>query len=174
MHCLSLSAMSSSDTMNKKSRLGLLFKEYYEEMVTAVTSNQRSDYYSLNKLKLLKTEPLMSKAVESLRSYKEAELELRMLLYNNCDKLLEAVQVVVDIRSGSNELVNRSNDLRIEEMKLKDILKNRNFSDAMKLESIIVNQEYLEQIENIVDLPNMLRKGIRDLEYFLKIWSEFL
>ena len=93
--------------MNRKSKLGLLFKQYYDDPAQVSVDNGMSEY-SIDRLRLLPSDSLMSKTVESLRMYKEAESELRMLLYNNCDKLLEAVQVVVDVRIGSGDLVDKA------------------------------------------------------------------
>ena len=92
-------------TVGRKSKLGLLFKDYYQQEIEGV---DKSGILDMDKLSKLPTRSLMAKAVESLRSFKEAESELRLLLYNNCDKLLDAVHVVVTIRAGSDALLAQS------------------------------------------------------------------
>ncbi|TEB18269.1 hypothetical protein C9890_0430 [Perkinsus sp. BL_2016] len=101
---------SAQSTLNRssKNRLGLLLKQYYDDpglsLGSGASGTDLADEYSLSRLEKLKTDSLMAKAVESLRSYKEAESDLRMLLYNNCDKLLKGVHVVSDIRQGSRDV----------------------------------------------------------------------
>ena len=101
---------SAQSTLNRssKNRLGLLLKQYYDDpglsLGSGASGTDLADEYSLNRLEKLKTDSLMAKAVESLRSCKEAESDLRMLLYNNCDKLLKGVHVVSDIRQGSRDV----------------------------------------------------------------------
>ena len=177
---ISESGSSSQSTVNRKSKLGLLFKQYYEEPSQVGGESWRKALeYSIERLKKLKTEPLMSKAVESLRSYKEAESELRMLLYNNCDKLLEAVQVVVDIRSGSNDLVARAHQL----VEASEHLADRRTPDEgmAKLHAAMDQKAILEKVEAVLKFPEILQSGIQNatspasslLKQYLRVKSEF-
>jgi len=103
---------SAQNTINRsKNRLGLLLKQYYDDPGLGLGGPAQDDEYSLAKLQKLRSDALMGKTVESLRSYKEAESDLRMLLYNNCDKLLKAVHVVCDIREGSRAVEQSASEL---------------------------------------------------------------
>jgi hypothetical protein len=159
--------------MKKTGRINLLLKEYYSQSDELLQENP----YDLKKMEKLKTDALMAKSVESLRSYKEAESELRMLLFNNCDKLLDAVQVVVSIRTGSTSLIDLSNDLSQSGNRLDLITSRRNTNPETKqLQGLIKMEKTVDTIERILDLPNFLESSElppKDkLKTYLKLRSE--
>lgn len=163
---------STQTTLNRgNNRLGLLLKQYYED--PAMGSSGDSVQFSLPKLQKLKTDPLMARSVESLRSYKEAESELRMLLYNNCDKLLEAVKVVVTIREGSGSIVREAADLGSVAASL-ETLKNPAMAEYRKA---LAAQSQISALERIIGLPTVLcdnSKNIDDrVKLYLKVAEEF-
>lgn len=163
---------STQTTLNRgKNRLGLLLKQYYED--PAMGSSGDSVQFSLPKLQKLKTEPLMARSVESLRSYKEAESELRMLLYNNCDKLLEAVKVVVTIREGSGSIVKEAADLGSVADSL-DTLKNPVMAEYRKA---LAAQSQISALERIIGLPAVLSDNAKNIDdrikLYLKVAEEF-
>jgi hypothetical protein len=156
---------------NRKSRIGLLLKGYYNQ---PCDESSIAEEYSLEKLEKLRTDQLMSKAVESLRSFKEAESELRMLLYNNCDKLLEAVQVVVDIRSKCGELVDISDRSNQGGDRLILVSNRRTSPETVQLQSVLNSQQQVEKLMKVIEIPNKLREmhAISGLEIFLKYRME--
>ena len=161
-------------TSSKSGRINLLLKQYYAQ---SFNNAPVDNPYELAKLEKLKTDSLMSKSVESLRSYKEAESELRMLLFNNCDKLLEAVQVVVSIRSESSGLIDLSNDLSQSGDRLQLITSRRNtHPETKQLQGLIKLEKTVGMIEKILCLPDLLKDSNRSpqdrLRVYLKVRAE--
>ena len=139
----------SSRTTNN--RLGLLLKQYYDDGGEGRPTSAFSTDFSLARLEKLSTEPLMSKAVESLRFYKEAESDLRMLLYNNCDKLLEAVEVVCAIRDGSTGLCQQALSLQDGADKVNagivlETSAGKKYVESLKKYSLLRGLEQLERL----------------------------
>ena len=147
-------------TVNSKTRLGLLLRQYYDD--PAGLAAAKPDY-SLARLKKMKTEPLMARAVESLRSYKEAESDLRMLLYNNCDNLLKAVQVVCTIREGSHGLVDDAARLGPVSEKLVGV-------DVEAFTAVSAQMDLAERIEALTHIPVVLKDSSVSVEERVKTY----
>ena len=157
--------------MKKNSgRINLLLKEYYAQSDDSAKENP----YDLTKMEKLRTDALIAKSVESLRAYKEAESELRMLLFNNCDKLLDAVQVVVSIRTGSTNLVDLSTHLSQSGNRLDLITSRRNTNPETKqLESLIKLEKTVCAIEQILEMPKFLKSPTMSFDEKLKTYLRF-
>ena len=167
-------SVESGTTINRGgargNRLGLLLKQYYDAPNEFGDDESKTNEYSLVRLQKLKTEPLMARAVESLRSYKEAESELRMLLYNNCDKLLEAVQVVCDIRECSGGLVTEADQLTSVVGRVKS-----GASEGVmgQFQTVLARQDLINQIEQLTQLPVWLEKADEEVDEKLKMYIRF-
>jgi hypothetical protein len=165
---------SATSTINRsKNRLGLLLKQYYDDP-SLLVGQAGTNELSFDRLERLKTDALMGKSVESLRSYKEAEGELRMLLYNNCDKLLKAVHVVCEIREKSHELADDAS-------KLDTVVSDRRFVDpdstAMQYAQLLAQKNLIDALTALKDVPTrVLRNTDLSLEtrigFFLKLKEE--
>ena len=154
---------SAQSTINRsKNRLGLLLKQYYDDPALNLGSSSSVDFFSMDRIEKLKTDQVMGKVVESLRSYKEAESELRMLLYNNCDKLLKAVHVVCDIRQGSHELADRASQLS---NLMKTTTGISSLQGVSRYEELLAQQSILESIEKLSIFPE---KFLRNFEISLE------
>ena len=164
----------------KNNRLGLLLKQYYDDPsgIRDEMNNRGGSEFSLSKLEKLPTEPLISRAVESLRSYKEAESDLRMLLYNNCDKLLEAVQVVCSIREGSWDLGEQADDVAACAEKINSGTTMQSSAWGAEHSACLRKQSVLALIEELLRFPRWLRRiggGIEaKLSRYLRVNDLFL
>ena len=152
------SSSSNTLTRGRQNKLGLLLKQYYEDPAGLGSD---SNQYSLSKLEKLKTDQLMARSVESLRSYKEAESELRMLLYNNCEKLLEAVQVVCTIREGSGSIVKDASELE----KVANRIENPSQDKVMmEYKEKMKQMNLLAMMERVAMFPTYLRDSTRGVD----------
>ena len=153
---------SAQSTINRssKNRLGLLLKQYYDDPALSLGSagTESGDDYSLGRLEKLKSDALMARTVESLRSYKEAESDLRMLLYNNCDKLLKAVHVVCDIREGSREV--ETSAVQLEAIVSgKDDLLNTSTPGLCRYQQLLACRRVIECVESLESLCEIFIKN---------------
>lgn len=180
--------MATSSTIGRNNRLGLLLKQYYDDPSGTMALGGERDQpfnFSIDKLEKLSTEPLMAKAVESLRSYKEAESDLRMLLYNNSDKLLEAVQVVSAIRDGSDALCQHADTLVAAACGEKSFISSQGDGNSHHSFAYVKNlkkKSVVNGIEKLEKLPKWLKNSscttnIRKIEsriaYFLTVSEKY-
>jgi hypothetical protein len=166
---------SAQSTLNRssKNRLGLLLKQYYDDPALSMGSSDvaasAAEEYSLPRLEKLKTESLIAKAVESLRSYKEAESDLRMLLHNNCDKLLKGVHVVCDIRQGSREVDESGLDL---ERVFSNIQLNES-EEIQKYTTLQARQTTIDMIKQLERFPSdVLMSTTATVEQKIRLYLE--
>jgi hypothetical protein len=160
---------SATSTLNRssKNRLGLLLKQYYDDPALMGAPPPGEDEYSLARLEKLKTDALMGKSVESLRSYKEAESELRMLLYNNCDKLLKAVHVVCEIRQGSRDVEVWAQQLHELSKRRESVPTNPVIADYNNL---LLKQKILDSLLMLEQVPTLLVHHDHSLEERIQLY----